>query len=330
VLGELEGGGGTLSTQALEARVPLSRSRLELLLKVLDVDGAVRRVKGGWASTGLEWAYDAERYGRVAETRRAEHRAMLDYIATTACRMRFLREQLDDPADECGRCDNCTGRRTDTAVGSASLAAATDRLARPGVVLDVRSTWPGAMERLGVDLRGRIPEGERPQPGRAVARLSDLGYGQLVRAAAGPGRPDAPVPPALLEAAVKVLAAWREEWPERPGGIVAVGSTARPVLVGSLAAHLATVGKLPLLGTVEHRGPSAGERSNSAFRLKAVANAYSLGAELTGALQAGCTGKPLFLVDDLSDSGWTIAVVARLLRRAGAGPVYPLVLGQVG
>ena len=45
----------------------------EAMLKVLDVDGAVRRVKGGWESTGREWTYDAERYARVAEAREREH-----------------------------------------------------------------------------------------------------------------------------------------------------------------------------------------------------------------------------------------------------------------
>ncbi|MGO7984108.1 hypothetical protein ACC691_40430, partial [Rhizobium johnstonii] len=41
-----------LSTPALEARVDIRRTPLELLLKVLDVDGAVRRVQGGWIATG--------------------------------------------------------------------------------------------------------------------------------------------------------------------------------------------------------------------------------------------------------------------------------------
>ena len=41
-------------------------------LTVLDVDGAVRRVKGGWESTGREWTYDEERYRRVAEARAAD------------------------------------------------------------------------------------------------------------------------------------------------------------------------------------------------------------------------------------------------------------------
>ncbi|GAB4005288.1 hypothetical protein GCM10029992_52750 [Glycomyces albus] len=40
--------GRPMSTAALETRVDLRRTRLEMMLKVLDVDGAVRRVKGGW------------------------------------------------------------------------------------------------------------------------------------------------------------------------------------------------------------------------------------------------------------------------------------------
>ncbi len=89
--------GAPMSTAALETYVDLSRTRLETMLKVLDVDGAVVRVRGGWTATGEEWAYDQERYDRVAAARREEQAAMLTYIATDGCRMRFLREQLDDP-----------------------------------------------------------------------------------------------------------------------------------------------------------------------------------------------------------------------------------------
>ena len=70
--------GGAMGLPALEARVELNRGRLETMLKVLDVDGAVRRVKGGWVATGQGWTYDAERYARVSEAREREQQAMLD------------------------------------------------------------------------------------------------------------------------------------------------------------------------------------------------------------------------------------------------------------
>ena len=110
-LAALADAGRPLSTAALETRVDLSRKRLEMMLKVLDVDGAVRRVSGGWAATGAGWAYDADRYARVAAERSREQQAMLDYAAASTCRMEYLRRELDDPAAApCGRCDNCTGR----------------------------------------------------------------------------------------------------------------------------------------------------------------------------------------------------------------------------
>src|SRR5689334_1949655 len=97
-----------LSLPALEPLVELRRSRLETMLKVLDVDGAVHRVKGGWISTGMPWTYDTERYAWVAKQRATEQQAMRDYVSTTGCRMEFLRRQLDDEgAAPCGRCDNC-------------------------------------------------------------------------------------------------------------------------------------------------------------------------------------------------------------------------------
>src|SRR3954465_8158600 len=111
--------GAPLGTPALETRVELNRTRLETMLKGLDVDGAGRRgggggggpgAGGGWEATGQAWTYDEERYRRVREAREREQQAMLDYLDTTGCRMRFLRDQLDDPgAADCGRCDNCGG-----------------------------------------------------------------------------------------------------------------------------------------------------------------------------------------------------------------------------
>ena len=37
-------------------------------------------------------------------------------------------------------------------------------------------------------------------------------------------------------------------------------------------------------------------------------------------------GGPVLLVDDVTDSRWTLTVAARALRRAGAPAVLPLVL----
>ena len=212
-----------------------------------------------------------------------------------------------------------------TEVAADIVAGAESILQRPGIVLDPRRMWPSAMPSLGVDVRGKLAAGESAEPGRAIARFTDLALGRRVRDAVGV---DAPVPADLIAAAVKVLATW--DWAERPVAVAAVGSVSRPTLVADLGAQLARIGRLRDLGLVGHRGAGRGERSNSAHRLRTVWEAYSLPAELASELGGELRGAPVLLVDDFIDTGWTLAVVARLLRQAGAGAVYPFVLAQAG
>jgi ATP-dependent DNA helicase RecQ len=322
---------GPVSTAGLEAQVSLSRSRLEGMLKVLDVDGAVRRVRGGWTATGQGWAYDHDRYAALEQVRRDEQAAMRGYQRTTTCRMRFLREQLDDPdPGDCGRCDNCGGLALAAEVGVLDTAEARTRLRRPGVVIEPRQLWPTAMPSLGIDIRGKLGRDEVAEPGRAVARYSSLGLGPRVRQVVQDADrdPQTAVPEDLVRAAVAVLAAW--DWAERPEAIIGIGSQTRPNLGRSLAARLSELGRLPLLGAIEHRGVVQTERSNSAHRLRAVWDSYTVSAELRDQLGGSAAGRPVLLVDDFADTGWTLTVATRLVRAAGAGPVYPLVLGQAG
>ena len=339
VLRVLAGADRPLSTAALEPLVELRRTRLDLMLKVLDVDGAVRRVRGGWEATGADWHYDRERHQRIAAARAAEQAAVRDYVATTGCRMEFLRRCLDDPyAQPCGRCDRCTGRPAPGGVSEPALAAARAFLGRPGLAVSPRRMWPTGMAAAGVPLSGRIPAEEQPATGRAVGRLSDLGWGARLRAllAGDAGDSDAaadgPAPEPVLAAVVEVLRDWAhgdDPWPARPAAVVAVGSRRRPELVHSVAAHVATVGRLPLLGTVTTTADTAGAgRANSAQRVRALYQAFAVPSAVTGALPA--LGGPVLLVDDYVDSGWTMTLVARELRRAGAVEVLPLALAVAG
>jgi ATP-dependent DNA helicase RecQ len=314
-----------MSTAALEPRVELARSRLETMLKVLDVDGAAKRVRGGWIATGADWQYDAERYRNVAQVRQDEQHAMREYEKTAMCRMRFLREQLDDPgAADCGRCDNCGGLTLVREVRDDAVATASSMLGRPGVPFEPRRMWPSAMPGLGIDVRGKVAPDDRAETGRVIARLTDLGFGARLRSLLAVDAPDTGVPDELLRACVQVLASW--DWAQRPAAVVHVGSLRRPRLVADLAARLAELGRLTDLGPVDHVGQSSTGRTNSALRLRDVWNAYDLPAALTAQL----SGQPVLLVDDLVDTGWTFTVVARLLRGAGAGAVYPFALAQAG
>lgn len=309
--------GRPLSTATLETYVDLNRNRLETMLKVLDVDGAVRRVRGGWESTGQPWAYDEERYRRVTEAREREQQAMLDYLATDRCRMRFLRDQLDDPeSTDCGRCDNCGGFALSADVSDAAVAEAEARLSRPGVPVEPRKMWPTALANLGIELKGKIAEGA--EEGRAVARLTDLGYGQALRALFAPAAPDGTVPVPLVNAVVEVLGDWRPP----VDGIVVVESQTRPTLTADLASGLSRYLRVPVVGRwaiVDPEVVPGQGAANSAQRVAAVGRRFSLQAD-------DLSGQRILLVDDLVVTGWTLTLAARAVLQAGAAEVRPLVL----
>ncbi|MCZ2402807.1 ATP-dependent DNA helicase RecQ [Paenarthrobacter sp. Z7-10] len=335
VLDALADAGAAVSTVALEARVDLRRTPLELLLKVLAVDGAVERVGGGWCATGRPWEYDGERYGRIAQARVHEQDSMIVYEQTSGCRMEYLTSALDDEtAAPCGRCDNCAGRWFSAGVNDAAAAAAGDTLNRAGVALEPRRQWPAGMERLSVPVKGKLKSDELSAEGRALARLTDLGWGGSLRELFAAGAPDTELAPGMLQACVTVLRDWGQDgWAGegRPAGVVSIASRSKPELVKSLARGISGIGRIPYLGELNlaFGGPTGGRGGNSAYRVAGVWERLEAGPELVAALEA-VHGKPVLLVDDLADSRWTLTVAGRALRRSGAGQVLPLVLAQAG
>lgn len=325
VLTALAEADGPLSVARLETLVGTKRTRLQLLLKTLEVEDAVEKVRGGYVSTGRGWTYDRERYEKVAEVRGAEAQAMLDYESTGACRMEFLIRQLDDPDPRpCGRCDNCAGVWWSTEITEASRQDAAGTLHRIGLPIEARSTWPSGMANIGVSLKGRIPADELAEEGRVIARLSDLGQGQVLREFLAPDAPDAEVPSQIGKWCLQVLGEW--DWAVRPEVVVSIPSARRPVTVRSLAANLASAGRLidggELLQVHDHGTPDV----NSAFRVKDLHDAFVVPPEVAEAV----AGKAVLLVDDEIVSRWTMAIAARQLRLAGAAAVLPFALAMRG
>ena len=304
-----------VSTPKLENAVDLSRSRIDQALKVLDVDGAVRRVKGGWVSTGATWSYDHDRYGGLAEAREREQDLMLAFESTDGCRMAFLRRELDDPTlgpeERCGRCDNCTGDHLPVEVDPALAERIDARLKAPGVQLSQRKMWPTGSAR-----RGKI---KGVQPGKALGRLNDVARGPALAALL---RDNAYRPAEnwrddqWLGRFVAVLADW--DWAERPATVVALGDAdpARHEMVTATAEALARVGQMAfggVVGTQEH----AVEARNSAFRVNALDRYYDYA---TLEIAAG----PVLLLAGEVDSGWSVTVAAADIAERFGVEVLPL------
>jgi len=316
VLDVLDRAGAAMTLPALENEAGLRRGRLEALLKVLDVDGAVSREAGGWRSTGQPWVYDAERIAGVAAARRSEQDVMRRYTAATACLMRTLRTELDDPgATDCGRCSVCTGAlpAPGASLDPDGVAAALAHLRSQTTVVEPRKMWPS-----GASRRGRIAEGLRAEPGRALALAEDPAWGPVVGAALRAG---GPVPQEVLDGVVRTLSRWG--WPAgRPTWVTWVPSRRREALLRDLAERVAALGRMELVEALS--AAPAGPHSEDAGTAAAAAEGPlgRLGLAASAPLPSG----PVLLLDDTARSGWTLTVASTLLRGAGSGPVYPLVL----
>ncbi len=304
---------GPVPALRVQNMVNVSWGMLELVLKQLDVDGALRRTAGQTYERTLQpWDYPTTRVEQVTAARRREQQAMVDYCTTTDCRMRFLANLLDDPSVEpCGICDNCRGA-SDHRELQVELLAAAERFLRE------RPIEIGGKKMYFDDTTGgrrKIPATEQLEPGRALAIWGDAGWGQLIRD--GKQRDDH-----FDDRLVEALAELVEEWKPSPvpEWVTAVPSMRRPELVASLAQRLAERLGLPLQPVVRKidERPAQKTQRNSVHQQANVQGAF--------AVTAGVLPTPGLLVDDVFDSGWTMTEVGRVLRKAGAGPVYPVAL----
>lgn len=311
---------GPQTVLALENATTIRRGRLEGLLKILAVDEVVTRVGTAWTLTGTPWVFDAERWQALAQVREREAGLMRAFAAGQGCLMRFLQEALDDPApSDCGRCSVCTGRLPGPgAVPSPARTEAARVFARgEDVIIEPRKLWPTGGN-AGSRRKGKITACSE---GRALAFADDPGWADVLQplfAAA-----DGPAPAAVLEGVVGVLGRWRRSWGARPLAVVPMPSALHPQLVHSLAQHLASAGRLPLLDALQLAGPTPGAEVASAAKVAALHKALLLRPEVV--VPAG----PLLLIDARYRSGWTMTVAAALLRETGATAVLPLVLQQL-
>ncbi len=305
------------STQELLGVVNIGRGRLEAMLKILDVEGALRRDGSRWVlAEDSQWTYDADRYARVTALRREEQRAMASFGSDGRCLMRALQSELDDPEpQDCGRCAVCTAPRFAAPPDPALVELAGRHLRSAPIELEVKKMAPDASGSMR-----KIPEDVRVEPGWALARFGDGGWWPAVQRGLGGDGFEADVVAALADAVRAGARAAEGGGSGEVAWVTHVPSTRLGGVLERLAAQVAAelgAPSLPLLERAEPRPPQA-----------EMANAVQQAANVRGAFRV--TGRPPpgagVLLDDRRGSGWTLAMVGGQLRKAGAQRVIPLAL----
>jgi ATP-dependent DNA helicase RecQ len=301
------------SVVALEAETGLRRTKIELMLKQLAVDGAADRSTAGWFATGMPWRYDAQHYEGVLAVRRREADIMRSYVRGERCLMQLLTASLDDPMTEpCGRCSVCLDGATEwtASVDGETVRTVTRALRGASTVLEPRKMWPGG----AFGRRGRIPPDEMARPGRVLAHADAPEWTDTLTAAQ---RGDTAAIDDLTQAAVAVLGPWGRESGIRPDQIWSLQLTGN-ALAPDLADGLRRIGQRTGAAMAVRPGGPADD-ANSAAEAAHWRDAIAVPADDPP------SGAVLLVVDE-TRSGWPVTIAAAALREAGASAVLPLVI----
>lgn len=314
--------------RAIAAEVNVTAGKLDEALKYLQVHGYLfterrKNARGSWQTVFCvdeQASFDAqaerERQAELRNTRYDELASFKEFLRTDGCLMKFIADELDAPdaKDHCGICANCVGGplfpvELDQVLVEEAISFEKNR---HGVVKP-RKLWPDG---------SRIAAEE--QCGRGWI-LSDNYYsllGQL--AATGKYRDGRFSDELLLESARYLRSAAAGTGID---AVVAVPSLRHPRLVPDFAERLAHALKVPFMdGVVRKTAEGAAQKTlnSSALQAKNIRDTIEV------AKPGRIAGKTVLLVDDMVDSGWTFAVIASELARAGAKAVYPFALVKTG
>lgn len=307
-----------LSAMEIEEAVNLRHGQIEHVLKFLSVESPAPVIKdrSKWKRTPVSYRMDHARIGRLTEQRESEWREVQAYIDERGCLMQFLAHALDDANPQpCGKCSSCVGGPViASTVSRANILSAARFLRHSEILLECKKqVAKGAFAEYG--FQGNLPSAERAEVGRILSRWADAGWGQIVADDKHSGR----FRDELVDVVVEML---RDRWQPAPSPtwVTCVPSKNHPTLVPDFAGRLAAALGLPFLPVVtkvKDNEPQKGQQN----RFHQCQNLDGVFA-IEGDVPAGA----VLLLDDVVDSGWTLTVIAALLKRAGSGPVWPLAL----
>lgn len=305
----------------LEAQLNFAPMKIEAALKFLQAEYPTPIVKEGplYKRTINAYSLPAEMIQRLSNRKTGEWQEIQAYLQSEQCLMQVLASALDDTlAAPCGKCANCDPDNAfDTAYPEELGQRAVEFLGNTMIEIEPKKQVGNGHAQAAE----RFPEYDfgykfgvlEHEPGAALCHWGEAGWGEIAAA----GKRDHVFDPKLADACVKMI---NERWQPNPmpTWVTYVPSQNYPNLVKDFAELVAQ--KLGLecveaVVKVEETLPQK-RMENSDFRCKNLDGAF--------AVQNVREGEPVLLIDDASDSGWTFAVIAALLRREASGPVFPM------
>lgn len=317
ILQALEDNDG-LSIPKLQEVLNIKYGQITQTLKYLSVEdpSPVIYEKPKWKRSAVSFTMDTEKIERLTNQRVLEWNIVNDYINTKECLMTFLQKELDDPnVSNCGKCANCLDKSiVPDFVSHDNIIEASiylkhsefDILPRKQIASNAlpEYRWSG---NLRIDLQAEV--------GKVLSRWGDAGWGKMVADDKHAGYFRDEIVDAMFE---MIVNRWQPN--PFPEWLTCIPSLRHPDLVPDLANRLAAklgIPFKPIIVKAKHTEPQK-EQENSFHQCHNLDGVFKIDGEVEN--------KPVFLVDDAVDSRWTFTIVATLLKKSGAGLVYPIAL----
>jgi ATP-dependent DNA helicase RecQ len=308
-----------LSVAQIEAFVNLPFGRIERTLKLLatETPAPIRKEGSRWYRSPVPYQFNEGKVQQLTAIRRREQQRMQEYMRSTDCLMQFLASELDDPfAAPCGRCANCAGAVVSSETPMHLAILANEFLQRTRVTIAPRKLWPvDALRKDG--FKGKIAPLQN-EPGRALALWGDGGWAELVRS----GKyDDDRFDDSLVDACAALVDDWKPD--PRPAWVTCVPSKRHRDLVPDFAQRLAAKLGLPYRAAIVKTADNLPQKQkeNSVQQARNLDGVFAVD-------KAAMMPGPVLLIDDMTDSGWTLTVAGAHLRRARCPAVFPLVLAD--
>jgi ATP-dependent DNA helicase RecQ len=316
-----------LTVNQIEQCLNVRRSKVEAALKFLAAESPapilVQRNPVRYQRTLVDYQLPTETIERLSNKKRDEWAVMQDYLSHKGCLMQFLARELDDAIQKpCEKCANCAPEQAlPVSYGRDIAVAAGEFIHRSSIPIP-----PKAIAESGrTAATARFPiyqfpyyfsaENLKHEAGRALCRWGEAGWGELAMQQKHDGFIGEP----LVDASARMIT---EQWTPDPAPqwVTCVPSCDHPELVKQFAHALADRLKIPCYDVLTQAKPNRPQKTmeNAFHRCRNLDGRF----EVFGAVQ----DTPVLLVDDAVDSGWTFAVLAALLLRAGSGPVFPFAI----
>ena len=252
ILSVLEASDDGLASGEIYSKVNGTQGKTKAALKFLCAESPAPVVVADqrpirYARTTVPYQLPHEKIERLSQLKSEEWSVMQSYVHHRECLMQFLSEQLDDPsASTCGQCANCDPRQTlSVEYSDATAHAAVEFLGNVLVEIQPRKSV-NQRDFSEYDFPSRLQtEGLLFEPGRALCRWGEAGWGEIAKAGKRAGKFD----PRLAAASAALI---QDRWSPRPFPfwVTFVPSHRNPALVADFANDLADALGIPCIDVI--------------------------------------------------------------------------------